>query len=552
MEDDWDFALVDELVRNAEQENARKRIAQNHQPGAHLQSSVQFQDLHPPYHTGTGNGQIPASHSGLHNHGTLLQQVPANYSAQVQSPKQLQAKEQQEAGISLPGQAVAVVQKKLFAADTNGATHCNRQEGPASAEGDTRQLKSQLAEKDGAVSLLRSRVAQAEQELLELRRRLSNPERVQHVDGNQDVGYRQEISRLMDQLQFKDQEINEARQSKADREDRLKKANAKAAQLEAQLETLKQDGGNAVGLPAGAENHLQGKPWQGEGPQRLAAPQRLQGTSQHGLARPKYFESPPKARRLQPDLRSAQTVSHAEPYAAPADRWTAPWSLEDSSQVGRTSGQVALPPRQEGAHGSPAKGRDASAHQLKQKLTSIRDGHSSQHHQPLLVEGVATRPAAVRAAAAPAGQSTGASKHLQLMANGSEPQATSSSRTAATATSGEIKDVGSMIRRIWQPGGAKDHGAQVAGKLFAACRAELYAVLKTSEGEGNKRDGLVDALGRSSTQRQAHEGVRPQQLLEKRAGKVPSQKKRKGEEAPSAPSAPKEFHFALADVSGQR
>ncbi|GAQ80693.1 hypothetical protein KFL_000600100 [Klebsormidium nitens] len=99
-----------------------------------------------------------------------------------------------------------------------------------------RQNEQAIRDKDGCISLLRSRVQTAESETFELRKRAAGVSgSSQQTSSRQTTDMQREIERLQAQLLFKDQEVQEAKRAKAEKDAKMKEAQEAAQRLEAEL-----------------------------------------------------------------------------------------------------------------------------------------------------------------------------------------------------------------------------------------------------------------------------------------------------------------------------
>ncbi|KAL2623622.1 hypothetical protein R1flu_003827 [Riccia fluitans] len=109
-------------------------------------------------------------------------------------------------------------------------------------ESDNPAVKDILAEKDGAISLLRSRLKEAEQQVDELRRRVNSQTSLQPP-----ISQQRELERLSSQLLFKEHEVNEIQRVRLEKEEQLKEVQAEAASLRRELDSLKQSRSTGAG-----------------------------------------------------------------------------------------------------------------------------------------------------------------------------------------------------------------------------------------------------------------------------------------------------------------
>ncbi|KAL3675060.1 hypothetical protein R1sor_025008 [Riccia sorocarpa] len=134
-------------------------------------------------------------------------------------------------------------------------------------ENENPALKDLLAEKDGAISLLRTRLKEAEHQVDELRRRVSSQTSLQPP-----ISQQRELERLSSQLLFKEHELNEIQRVRQEREEQLKEAQAEVASLRRDLENLKQSRSTGAG---GSKRSRE----ENEGPQENVGPSASMGNS---------------------------------------------------------------------------------------------------------------------------------------------------------------------------------------------------------------------------------------------------------------------------------
>ncbi|BBN14231.1 hypothetical protein MPTK1_6g09940 [Marchantia polymorpha subsp. ruderalis] len=105
----------------------------------------------------------------------------------------------------------------------------------AMVENESQALMDMLVEKDGAISLLRTRLREAEQQVDELRRKGTSHTALQPA-----ISQQRELERLSSQLLFKEHEMSELQRLRLEEEKKLKDALGEATVLRRELEHLKQ------------------------------------------------------------------------------------------------------------------------------------------------------------------------------------------------------------------------------------------------------------------------------------------------------------------------
>ncbi|KAJ7555416.1 hypothetical protein O6H91_05G036500 [Diphasiastrum complanatum] len=180
-DEEWDLAAIDELEKKAQEANAARRASQ--------------------------------AYPSLHTNPFSSRQQPA------------------------PSPAASFLTPHFYSAETVKPTgvQSSNARNPSPHPAESQKLHEVLLEKEGAISLLRSRLKQTEQDLYEIRRRVSTQTLAQPTSQQQ----QRELEHLSSQLMFKDQEILEVKRACVEKEERLKSVLDTAAALRQEVETLK-------------------------------------------------------------------------------------------------------------------------------------------------------------------------------------------------------------------------------------------------------------------------------------------------------------------------
>eukprot|EP00898_Chlorokybus_atmophyticus_P005336 jgi/Chlat1/5803/Chrsp4S06277 len=202
MDDDWDLDAVDEAIRKAEELAAARRsgstqpqpAAQPPQPLPTTKASAAYQVASaPPFQAGSfGSSLVPQQ---------LDHRQPAYVPPDKHPPHTAAA-------------APSAYQTTTSAAPYNGGYANN------GAQTENFQLRRTVAEKEGEVAILRSRMAAMEQDAFSLRRQLADAQASQRNAKSQ-ADIARDLERLRSQLMFKDQELAEEKRRRMDHENRV-------------------------------------------------------------------------------------------------------------------------------------------------------------------------------------------------------------------------------------------------------------------------------------------------------------------------------------------
>ncbi|KAG6540956.1 hypothetical protein Mapa_017677 [Marchantia paleacea] len=292
----------------------------------------------------------------------------------------------------------------------------------AMVENESPALMDLLVEKDGAISLLRTRLREAEQQVDELRRKVNS-----HTAPQPAISQQRELERLSSQLLFKEHEMSEIQRLRLEKEEKLKDALAEAASLRQELERLKQS--------------------------------RLTGTD--GLKRPRDEGLSPHDLNVE---RHATVISrpHASvenntrPSEQQLDPWTSPWVPEGTVNIAqRKTSQGGHEKNASGLSNKILVGDLSPAVATLKRRTAENGCVSSSKNDPSDCE----KPKAIE------------SKKREAPAQLRESEA-------------GLSELSYSLQQIWGFKGAKNDGKDLVAKIYAGCAHDLYTLL--SNGDDNK------------------------------------------------------------------
>lgn len=321
----------------------------------------------------------------------------------------------------------------------NGAVNIQNQPSngvPGSLRDDGLHVNELLAEKNGTISLLRSKLMQADSELYDLRKRVASQTSSQHVPQFQ----QRELERLSLELTLKDQEVLEARRARDEKNDRLREALSTAAALEKELENLKRlrkiDAGGSKRCHEEGEYEAVNR----------AGPSYSQG------------DEPEEENTACSGRPSEGTYAHVKDQSKRLDQaqevWAAPWETEKAENVA--------------AHKAVASKESSDAAVLKAR--TVDDGCVTSNQKK-------TRVVPPQASELPCrghiSGRDGASAPL--------PQQEASGRGLGLENGAIQRELTHVLQQIWNPNGSQSESVSLVSELFAVCRQDLY-ILSTYEG----------------------------------------------------------------------
>ncbi|CAM6102999.1 unnamed protein product [Calypogeia fissa] len=326
-------------------------------------------------------------------------------------------------------------------ADLRGIPHPSLQEVPVSlqarrginavGEDIVGHYGELMAEKDGMISILRSRVQEAERQLDELHNRVG-PQNMSHPSIYQQ---QIELERLSAQLMFKDHEIIEGQRARAEKEELLKDALAETAILKAELEQLKKS------RPTGAELKR---------PRNEADMDLLDNDpyfSEDGIA------FPPESLR-----------NRNGPSKPNQDPWSPPWVPEGvpESEGNATTG-LRLAPQEE-----PPNIETLNVRAGGNGSVSLNGGRESTKTDTLQANESHKRGISRRTGTTTTDRSDGEELPAIEQLNGQL------SRTS---------DMYYSLQHLWGLKGVRNDGISLLSKLYASCRQDLYILFSNGESQ---------------------------------------------------------------------
>ncbi|KAH8946143.1 hypothetical protein BDL97_12G077700 [Sphagnum fallax] len=228
-DDDEELLLLfDQLVKEAEQENAAKRESQ---------AKTQFFQNRSSLLPGENSSLISLRPLPLPPSPKPPLRFDAKEAANTKSRPHVFLKSSQSLGVQNPVQSglpyTGTPNSKALV--THGAGGVWDASALDTQNDGGQNFEQILSEKNGAISLLRARLQKAESELYELRKGTGTHNLSQQAPLNQ----QRELKRLASELAFKDQEVLEAKRARDEKDDHLKLALDTAALLKEELESLK-------------------------------------------------------------------------------------------------------------------------------------------------------------------------------------------------------------------------------------------------------------------------------------------------------------------------